>query len=70
MQKRTYNQDTPTITKEFFDVLEKRFSYRTPSPGMTMDEIMYEAGRDSVVQWCRDHIRNSVQDNKVNRTID
>ena len=43
----------PPITPEFYETLEKAFSPRPIRPGMTQDEIMYQAGQQAVLEFAK-----------------
>jgi hypothetical protein len=47
---------TPPVTKEFFDKLLVAFPRLSPQPNVhTMDDVMYSAGHQEVIEWIRVH---------------
>ena len=44
----------PTVSAEFFEELDRTFKLVSPEPNVTtMDELMFNAGARSVVEWIR-----------------
>lgn len=49
----------PPITPEFYKELARAFAPSEIRPGITHEQIMFEAGAASVVEWCRMRVQNA-----------
>lgn len=50
-KKKLYVAVIPPVSHEFAQALDKRFSALTVKPGVTQDELLYNAGQRSIVEF-------------------
>lgn len=55
----------PRTVEEFLDELERRFPEPRYEPGMTNDQVMFEAGRRSVVTLMRDAHKHATRKDRA-----
>lgn len=59
----------PKITQELVDWLSQRFYYELPSPGTSIEQVMYQSGQMSVIQFLQANIKQSTTDQFNNREV-
>lgn len=45
----------PDVSPVFIEKLEKTFPQQIPSPISTIEEIMFDAGRQDLIRWIKTH---------------
>lgn len=63
------SEESATCSSAFAEFVANTYTFIAPTPDMSLAEIMYEAGKQEVVNWVKSNVRNSIQDNKINREI-
>lgn len=54
----TLSQTIPDISSQFLAKIKKAFPNKVPDPNWTMEEVMYQAGQQNIIEWLIAHGTN------------
>jgi len=61
----------PPVSEEFFNKLKEAHPPLRPTPNMsTMDEIMFDAGKQELIDWIEQYVGGSTVTGTLNRHAD